>query len=1109
MVSLADLADDATLAVLVGHDTFARGAEYARSDRVREVEVATNLSGTVVQATVLGSGTAVYQTVVSVRGGSRVGEEIELYAACSCPVGRGCKHAVASVLVARDREGRVPAKASGPGWESTLAELLDDLDHDVPDTVDDPAVTLLGLQVELATGTPAAARHARWTGAVAETRGRLRVRPVSMGTRGRWVRSAVTWSSVAHADHAYGRFHQPQLDLLRELLVSLRAGSRFAYGTETADRDLLTFGPSLWRLLDRAREVGLPLVTAGALASVTAATGRASLQLDLTGTADGGTLLRAGAVLDGTWVHADDVDLMGDPAHGVVLWRRDDDGPRLTWSLVLAELDQRPSSAVQRFVSRRSTLEVPPDERGELLGEYVPRMRRLMPVASADGTVPVPVPVVPRLSLAVGWKSAHEVDLAWQWRYGHADSERVHELDSDPGRGSRDTRAERVLLADLRLEDAAVALLCTETAGPPRILAQQWLHGEDALLLGRDVLPALRASGQVEVHVTGDEPDYREARGVPEVKFTAMDADEDRPTDWFDLQVVVSVEGRAIGLGTLLEALTKGQRRIVLHDGVYVDVDRPELARLARLIEEAGELQDQPDGGVRVARHATTLWDELAELGVVDEQAQEWVRAAAALRDLQSLPAVAEPEGLHATLRPYQHEGFRWLAFLWETGLGGILADDMGLGKTVQTLALFAHSRATSDRPFLVVAPTSVVATWAGEAAKFTPGLTVRTVTESHARRGSSIRDVAEGADVVVTSYTLFRIEAEAYQDLDWAGLVLDEAQAVKNHQGKTYQAVRRLGARFTLAITGTPMENNLMELWSLLSIAAPGLYPHPGRFADHVAKPIERGHDLEALARLRRRVRPLMLRRTKDLVAADLPPKQEQVLDVVLSPRHRRLYDTHLQRERQKVLGLVEDLDQHRMAIFRSLTRLRQLSLDPALLDEAHDAIGSAKIDVLVDHLREVADGGHRALVFSQFTGFLARVRARLDAEGIDHAYLDGSTRDRPAVVQGFKDGDMPAFLISLKAGGVGLTLTEADYVFILDPWWNPAVEAQAVDRTHRIGQTRHVMVYRLVATATIEEKVMELKERKANLFTSVLDDEAMLSTPLSAADIAGLFSD
>ena len=178
-------------------------------------------------------------------------------------------------------------------------------------------------------------------------------------------------------------------------------------------------------------------------------------------------------------------------------------------------------------------------------------------------------------------------------------------------------------------------------------------------------------------------------------------------------------------------------------------------------------------------------------------------------------------------------------------------------------------------------------------------------------------------------------------------------------------------------------------------------------------------------------------------------------------------------------------------------------------VLDEAHDAIGSAKIDVLVDHLREVADGGHRALVFSQFTGFLARVRARLDAEGIGHAYLDGSTRDRPAVVQGFKDGDAPAFLISLKAGGVGLTLTEADYVFILDPWWNPAVEAQAVDRTHRIGQTRHVMVYRLVATATIEEKVMELKERKASLFTSVLDDEAMLSSPLSASDIAGLFAD
>ena len=385
----------------------------------------------------------------------------------------------------------------------------------------------------------------------------------------------------------------------------------------------------------------------------------------------------------------------------------------------------------------------------------------------------------------------------------------------------------------------------------------------------------------------------------------------------------------------------------------------------------------------------------------------------------------------------------------------------------------------------------------------------MRVVTESQARRGESVAALVEGADIVVTSYTLFRIEAADYVGLDWGGLVLDEAQTVKNHNGKTYQAVRRLDVPFRLALTGTPMENRLMELWSLLSIVAPGLYPWPQRFTDAVANPVERLGDREVLDRFRRRIRPFLLRRTKDLVAADLPPKQEQVLEVALTPRHRTVYETHLQRERQTVLGLVEDFDKHRLAIFRSLTTLRQLSLDAALVDDEYDGIGSAKIDVLVDHLLELAAEGHRALVFSQFTSFLARVRARLDREGITSSYLDGATRHRPAVVEGFRQGDDPVFLISLKAGGVGLTLTEADYVFVMDPWWNPAVEAQAVDRTHRIGQTRSVNVYRLVATDTIEEKVMALKARKAALFSQVVDGDALMSAPFGADDVRALFDD
>jgi SNF2 family DNA or RNA helicase len=406
------------------------------------------------------------------------------------------------------------------------------------------------------------------------------------------------------------------------------------------------------------------------------------------------------------------------------------------------------------------------------------------------------------------------------------------------------------------------------------------------------------------------------------------------------------------------------------------------------------------------------------------------------------------------------------------------------------------------------VTPTSVLANWTAEAERFAPDLKVVTVSDTLGRRGVSLSGVIDGADAVVTSYTLLRLDFEAYGAAEWAGLFLDEAQYVKNHQSKAYQCARRVATPFKVAITGTPMENNLMELWSLLSITAPGLFPNPERFKDYYAKPIEKGGNGELLAQLRRRIRPLIMRRTKEQVAADLPEKQEQVLEVELHPRHRKVYQTHLQRERQKVLGLLDDVNHNRFTILRSLTLLRQLSLHAGLVDEEHSDVPSAKIDSLIEQIEDVVGGGHRALVFSQFTRFLRMARSRLEAAGVECCYLDGTTTNRPAVISSFKEGTAPVFLISLKAGGFGLNLTEADYCFLLDPWWNPATEAQAVDRTHRIGQTRNVMVYRLIASGTIEEKVMALKVRKAELSASVLDDGATFGSALSAEDIKGLFA-
>ena len=466
------------------------------------------------------------------------------------------------------------------------------------------------------------------------------------------------------------------------------------------------------------------------------------------------------------------------------------------------------------------------------------------------------------------------------------------------------------------------------------------------------------------------------------------------------------------------------------------------------------------------------------------------------------------PATLHATLRPYQLTGFNWLAYLYEHRLGGVLADDMGLGKTIQALALMCHTRekGLTDAPFLVVAPTSVVGNWAAECRRFAPDLVPVTISETERRRGVTIAEAAAGADVVITSYALFRIEYDEYAATNWAGLFLDEAQFVKNRGSQAYRYARMLPAPFKVAMTGTPIENNLLELWSLLSIAAPGLFPNPDRFTEYYRKPIEKKGDSERLAQLRRRIRPLMLRRTKDQVVRDLPDKQEQVLELDLNPKQKKLYQTYLQRERQKVLGLLGDVQKNRFEIFRSLTLLRQASLDMSLVDAAHADVPSTKLDALMEILEDIAADGHRALVFSQFTRFLSLARGRIEDAGIDHCYLDGTTRKRDQVIDGFRNGSAPVFLISLKAGGFGLNLTEADYCIILDPWWNPATEAQAVDRAHRIGQTKKVMVYRLVAKDTIEEKVMALKSKKSALFANVLDSGDFESGAMTASDIAEL---
>ena len=1057
-----------------------RGQRYAADGRV--LDAAWNPSDLSLFGTVRGSAGRLYEATAVWR--VHRGREQFVGGECTCPMQRDCKHVAAVALIGgMTANGRTTGGASGPRAEWDRALDAWTLGEDVADA----DVVPLGLLVSVG------------------DHGRVGMRLVKPSGRG-WVTGTLEWRSISTwSGSRWGQaetFEAEHVRIAKAIHALSAVTSQFgAYSSAARDLDLAEFPhPQLWALLAAGVEAGMVLRTgqAGAEGVALLPPDAAEVRVDVTDTPDGSRLLTPSVWADET--KRTPLAAVGDPAHGMVVAPE----PGEDVGLVLAPLARTAPMTLCRAAIAGSRVAVPPADRDRFATDGYLRLQRLVRVTSSDGSFAPPTIGPPTLLLRIDPERADLLRTEWLVRYRIDDNPSDSPLVDGHGAPWRDPDAEKALLADLRplLGD---------------LLASTEVHGENAVDLATRVVPALEAHPAVAVEVLGDGlPDYRDVDGSVEVHLATRLAPEER--DWFDLDVSLSVDGRSVLLGTVFTALADGRTRLVLPDGAHLSLRTPELEQLRELIEEATALQERQAGQLRVSRYQVDLWEQLSTLGVVTAQAEEWRAQVEALADLAALAGpdgteavvtdVDVPGGFRGTMRPYQREGLAWLSFLMDHRLGGILADDMGLGKTLQALAVMCRAREADPTtgPFLVLAPASVVHGWAHEAATFTPGLDVRTVDATLDTLGTTAAAVADGADVVITSYTRFRLDAEAYGQVAWAGLLLDEAQAVKNPRSKLYGCVRRLRVPFALAITGTPMENDLMELWSLLSITAPGLFPNPSTFKEVYATPIQRNRDEARLARLRRRIRPLVLRRTKEQVAADLPPKQEQVLSVALTPAHRKVYDGWLQRERKKVLGLMGDLDEHRFTVLRSLTLLRLASLHAGLVEDRHHAVASAKLDVLVDHLHEVVEGGHRALVFSQFTSFLDLVRERLDAEGIDHVHLDGSTRNRRAVVRSFTEGDAPVFTISLKAGGVGLNLTEADYCFLLDPWWNPATEAQAVDRAHRIGQTRRVMVYRLIAAGTIEEKVLDLSRRKAALFDGVMDGGQSFGSRLTAEDIAAL---
>lgn len=1061
---------DAELERRFGADTVARGQAYAQQSRVGRVQVT---SGTHVLGAVQGSGRSSYETLLICQRGPA-----SLVTSCTCPVRTNCKHAVALIVHMRDASRR----AETPSWQRTLNPLM--------------------------RRTPVGGGGARLALQFEGEGSHLSLRPLKRGNREVWVKSGATWDDLRFRGNALAGAHR---DALLAIAASRRR-SDFPYGYRADALPMSELRPDVWQLLRAARNAGVEFVDADRRADAPRLLGDPvvpGLDLDADEASPGepgGVVLRPTLRLGEQELPVPAGALIGRPAHGLAY--REAPDPALTGSLaygvprgrlVLAPLSRSLTEAEQPLFYADQRVRVPASDLGLFASGFLPQLRTHLDVVVAPEVV-LPEASAPALLCRVefGDKTA---SVHWGFRYRVG--EQTHDLGLTPEASE----------PPLRNPPAEEALAESVPEGPWRMdapgggveLRPTFLTGLPLIEFVSRTLPDLRDRDDVEVVLNREPPDFREAEEAPTVNLSVTDSDAG---DWFNLGVEVTIGGEKVPFGPLFTALSLGDDHLLLDSGTWFSLDHPELEQLRALIEEARVLVDRDGDGFRLRPEHAGLWDDLVRLGVVAEQSAAWQEAVGALLDLDELPNAAPPAGLRADLRLYQMVGYRWLSFLWRSRLGGILADEMGLGKTLQALALVAATRESGEAsaPALVVAPTSVLGTWASEAARFTPGLRVATITETQKRRGVPLAEVAEGADLVLTSYTLLRLEAEDYQAQEWSVVLLDEAQFVKNYASKAYHAVRRLRSRLKIALTGTPLENNLMDLWSLLSIAAPGLFPDPKAFTEVYRKPIEAGES-EVLGRLHTRIRPLILRRTKAAVASELPPKQEQVVPVELTPAHRRIYDRQLARERQKVLGLVGELGRNRITILRSLTLLRQLSLAPVLVDPEHPA-HAAKLDVLVELMRGLIDEGHRALVFSQFTGFLALVKKRLDAEHIGYEYLDGRTRDRAARIDAFKHGDAPAFLISLKAGGFGLTLTEADYVFILDPWWNPAAETQAIDRTHRIGQDKPVNVYRLVSTDTIEEKVVALQQRKRDLFDQVVGAASDVAAPLSAEDIRGLLS-
>jgi hypothetical protein len=750
------------------------------------------------------------------------------------------------------------------------------------------------------------------------------------------------------------------------------------------------------------------------------------------------------------------------------------------------------------LLRKHRPLTVPVEQQGELLKELLelPRLPRLdLPEELRFEEVVLP----PQPRLKVRAPDRHE------WGPERLRGELLFAYDTEivphtkPGRSIYQADRNRLLVRDEAVECAAVERLQQLGFRLSSSGRHEWQ------LAPRNLPGAVRVLLQAGWHVEADGKLYRQP--------STFHIEVSSGIDWFELHGTVEFGEKAAKLPELLAALKRGETTVQLDDGTFGMLPEAWLKKYGLL---AG-LGTAEDDHLRFRRSQVGLLDALLASQPEATCDAAFAQARDELRRFEGIERAAPPADFVGQLRGYQQDGLGWLYFLQKFGFGGCLADDMGLGKTIQVLALLESRRAlkaenssarndTPHRPgpSLVVVPRSLVFNWKQEATRFTPKLRLLDHTgASRSKAGEHFNDY----DVVLTTYGTLRRDALLFKDLHFDYCILDEAQAIKNASSESAKAARLLKSDYRVALSGTPVENHLGELWSLFEFLNPGMLGSASVFRLGGA----RNPDEETRSLLARALRPFILRRTKDQVAKDLPQKSEQTIYCELEPAQRKLYDELREHYRQTLLGRIEreGINKSKIQILEALLRCRQAACHPGLIDKKKATESSAKVDSLLPQVAEVLDEGHKALVFSQFTSLLAIVRNRLDDEQIPYEYLDGRTRNRASRVERFQnDPECKLFLISLKAGGLGLNLTAAEYVFLLDPWWNPAVEAQAIDRTHRIGQTQPVFAYRLIARDTVEEKVLELQQSKRALADAIINADNSLIRNLGREDLELLLS-